>query len=188
MIVSVPWLPHAAGRQHAGMASLLDLYRTLSELAGIDATTIAPGVEGASLAPAFADPAAAGQPYAFSQIQRLSVPAIEREKPWRTFVDYPPEASAFYDPSGFSDAVDIEWMGYSVRNASWRFTEWYQWDGAALRPVPPATQPPTELYDHRADQSAWDPDVAEFDNVASAPEHAQVAAQLRAVLRASVFG
>ena len=37
VIVSVPWLPHAAGRQHAGMASLLDLYRTLSELSGIDA-------------------------------------------------------------------------------------------------------------------------------------------------------
>ena len=187
VIVSVPWLPHAAGRQHAGMASLIDLYKTLSELSGIDAATIDPGVEGHSLAPAFADPTAAGQPYAFSQIQRLSVPAIEREKPWRTFTHYPSEASSFYDPSCFSDAKQIEVMGYTVRSGEWRLTEWYPWNATALRPVPPAAEPPTELYDHRADTSAWDPDT-EFANVASAPEHKQTVADLRAVLRASVFG
>ena len=83
-------------------------------------------------------------------------------------------------------AREIEWMGYTVRSADWRFTEWYEWNGTALRPTLPTDQPPTELYDHREDTTAWDPDT-EFNNVAADPRHAQTTSQLRAVLRASVF-
>ena len=43
-----PWLPASAGRVHGGMAELVDLYRTLSELCGIDPATIDPGVQGAT--------------------------------------------------------------------------------------------------------------------------------------------
>jgi hypothetical protein len=42
-------------------------------------------------------------------------------------------------------------MGYTIRNASWRFTAFFPWDGAALAPVAPAVPRSVQLYDHRGD-------------------------------------
>ena len=42
-------------------------------------------------------------------------------------------------------------MGYTIRNASWRFTAFFPWDGAVLAPVTPAVPRSVELYDHRGD-------------------------------------
>lgn len=114
LIVRAPWLPQSSGKVHDGMAELVDLYRTLSELAGIDPTTIEDGVEGESLAAAFDDPSSAGQQYAFSQTQRISVASLKREMPWMTgkiYAALPAAADKFGDPSCFSPADDIEWMG-----------------------------------------------------------------------------
>ena len=78
-------------------------------------------------------------------------------------------------------------LSYSVRSASYRYTEWYRWNGSALRPVADDAAP-SELYDHRNDTSLWDPDASEYDNVAGDAAHAAAEAALRSVLRAQVFG
>ena len=169
LLVRVPWLPVSAGKTHAGMAELVDLYRTLSDLAG--AAEVEAGVEGESLAPAFSDPSSAGQPYAFSQTQRVSVPSLRKEPlPRSIYRELPAEADAYFDPSCFSNNSQLEWMGYTVRAAHWRYTEWYAWNGTApiVRDGAPA-----ELYDHTLDTSAWDPDVAEYDNVVALLKNAQ---------------
>ena len=62
-----------------------------------------------------------------------------------------------------------------VRSAEWRLTESLGWDGQKLCAKKPSTSVATnattlaftELYDHRRDTSAFDLDVAEYDNVAA---------------------
>lgn len=75
-----------------------------------------------------------------------------------------------------------------MRSHLWRFTEWYQWNGSALRPVVPAAavEAPCELYDHRDDTTLWDPDAAEYENVAEWPVFGTIVSALREVLRAHV--
>ena len=51
-----------------------------------------------------------------------------------------------------------------------------------------AADAPAELYDHQADTSPWDPDVAEYVNVVASAEHSATVAQLKKVLRSAVFG
>ena len=65
---------------------------------------------------------------------------------------------------------ELEWMGYTVRSKSWRFTEWLSWDGKGLCGVAPsaaAADELIELYDHRSDTTPLDLDAAEYTNVAT---------------------
>jgi len=183
LIISVPWLEKSHGRVHTGMAEMVDFYRTLSDLAGIDPSTVDEGVEGDSLAGAFNEPGSSGKPYAFSQTQRINVGHLKKDPfPKNAAMRLPPEADPFFVPSCFSHNQDIEWMGYSVRSKRWRFTQWLAWNQTALCPVSPHAGTPIELYDHRNDTSAFDPDAAEFQNVAEKPENAQVIKNLQQVL------
>jgi arylsulfatase A-like enzyme len=59
-------------------------------------------------------------------------------------------------------ALDPNWLGRTVRTESWRYTEWP--DGTV------------ELYDHRDDPH-------EYVNLASAPNSAPIAADLKRLLR-----
>ena len=56
LIVRAPWKENARNRRVAAAAELVDLYRTLVDLAGLDAAAIQEDVQGASLAPLFDDP------------------------------------------------------------------------------------------------------------------------------------
>ena len=82
-------------------------------------------------------------------------------------------------------AANLTAMGYSVRTADWRFTEWYAWDGS--RCVARFGESiGIELYDHRAAGvgTALDFDATENENVAQDSAHADVVAALRSKLRA----
>lgn len=153
LMISVPWLPAGHGQFHSGMAEMVDFYRTLSDLAGIPPSAVDKGVEGDSLAAAVANPTILGKEYAFSQTQRISVATLRSQG---IYPGLPAVADGFYDPSCFSNRSDIQWMGYSVRSAQWRFTEWLQWNGTALCPVAPRLPPaatPTPSHLRRALQS-----------------------------------
>ena len=79
-------------------------------------------------------------------------------------------------------------MGYSVRSAAYRYTEWYKWNGSALRPVADDAAP-SELYDHRNDTSSSGIRTrAEYENVAGDAAHAAAEAAATSKLRAQVFG
>ena len=100
----------------------------------------------------------------------------------REAMDLPSSADPFYDPSCWSTNKELEWMGYTVRSPSWRFTEWYAWNQTSLCPIR-ADNAPMELYDHRNDTALFDPDVAEYRNVARAKENLEVVSRLRQALR-----
>ena len=87
LIVRAPWLPASRGQQSFTLAEAVDLYRTCAELAGLPAPPADGGgtapVQGVSLAPAFADPAAGGvggRTAALTQFPRCNINASAT--PW----------------------------------------------------------------------------------------------------------
>ena len=84
----------------------------------------------------------------------------------------------------FTDRVDIPWMGFSMRTAQFRYTEWAAWDGATQRPNW-SVLAGRELYDHsHADNNDFD--ATENVNLAEDASHASTVAQLSAQLHALV--
>jgi hypothetical protein len=80
----------------------------------------------------------------------------------------------------FVDRTEMDYMGYSVRTEEWRYSEWVKWNGTDMRPEWDAGVG-AELYDHRAGTDIWN---SENENMAAQPQHAQVVAELSALLRA----
>ncbi len=131
LIVSHPGQRRANARTRA-LVEFVDIYPTLSELAGLP---LPAGLEGASFRPLLDDPQLAWKPAAFSQFPRPQ---------WQT-------------------------MGYTMRTARYRYTEWmHQATGALLA---------AELYDHREDPR-------ENVNLAGESRRKALAARLSAQLRA----
>ena len=63
-------------------------------------------------------------------------------------------------------------MGYSIRTQTWRFTEWYRWNGASLTPDW-SDAAGAELYSHAGDDGT---DFDAFENVNQLDDFPQVAA------------
>lgn len=114
LIIAAPKVM-AAGRATPALADLVDLFPTLTELCGLKAPA---GLDGVSLVPVLADPAKTLKSAAFTQHPR----------------------PAYFDRTerGVPDA-----MGYSVRTARGRYTEWRDWTTGKLRAA--------EYYDHTRD-------------------------------------
>jgi iduronate 2-sulfatase len=141
LIIRAPGVVQEAGHT-AALAELVDLYPTLTELCGIGT----PGqLAGSSLRPVLKDASAAVKPYALSQFIR------------------PYEA--------LSKIARINAMGYSLRTAQYRFTEWYDVKTHALIA--------TELYDHQTDAAE---SINQADNAAYAKRGAQLHLQLKTAL------
>ncbi len=107
LIVSVPGsekVTKNAGKSTKSLAELVDLFPTLTDLAGLKSPA---GLEGMSLAPVLADTGKSLKPGAFSQ--------------------HPRPAYADRTPKGIPDA-----MGYSVRTSESRYTEWREWESGKV--------------------------------------------------------
>ena len=102
LMIAAPGNRHG-GRRTVALAELVDLFPTLAALAGLPA---APRLEGKSLAPVLADPAATVKPAAFTQHPRPPYYDREPEKVPRA-------------------------MGVSARTARVRYTEWRDWKTGA---------------------------------------------------------
>jgi len=114
LILAAPGMK-TAGKASPALAELVDLFPTLTDLCGLKTPA---GLEGVSLAPVLADPARSVKAAAFTEHPR---PAY-------------PDRSA----TGIPDA-----MGFSVRTAVGRYTEWRDWKTGKLLGA--------EYYDHTRD-------------------------------------
>jgi iduronate 2-sulfatase len=140
LIIAPPQAKHP-GVQSAALAEMLDIFPTLSALCGLPP---APGLEGASLVPVLENSAATVKPAAFTQHPRPAYP------------DRTPDKQPTH-------------MGYSVRTAQWRYTEWRNWKTGAVES--------RELYDHS-------PDQPELQNVIANPPDKAALVEAEKLLRA----
>ena len=104
LLVSVPWLPRAHGRRTAALVELVDVFPTLSALAGLPDPTIHPGdapLDGISLLPLFSNESGKRK-FAISQYPRCPVNQTDPALLWQD--NWCIEVSS----SNFS------WMGYSA--------------------------------------------------------------------------
>lgn len=128
-----------AGQSCAGLVELVDLYPTLTELCGLPLPS---HLEGSSFAPLLSAPNLPWKKAAFSQYAR--------------------------NFNGQRDAGKTPPMGYSIRTATHRYTEWLD---------PQRKLVGVELYDQSADP-------INLHNLARAPEYRALAAELAKQLTA----
>ena len=157
----VPMIIYAPGQKGDGKPStrtveLVDLHATLADLAGITA----PKTDGESLAPLLANPAAAWNHPAYTQVTRML--AANNQVP-------PKNATAAKTAVKKQDAAKKKAantrsiMGRSVRTEQFRYTEWGQGrDGM-------------ELYDHTKDPG-------ETQNLATDPAYAEEVKRMKSLL------
>jgi len=214
LIVRAPFKAASVGKRTAVHAELVDLYRTLAELAGLGG--VEDGVQGTSLAPVFDDPGRLSAELlakpAFSQIARCacqpyhckhfeatgrgctlvagaaSAPACLNGSDWRCGWSGT-ECAA--DACSNTPEAQFNFMGYTMRTrgaaggAAWRFTAWVPWDAATGRANWDAPVE-YELFDLEGDDGR-DFDFDGFNaNLANDAAHAATVVQLRATLQAAV--
>ena len=151
----------SAGKTSKCLAELVDVYPTLAELAG--AGTPSDVLDGTSLAPVFADPTVISIPnskgtdnkaLAYSQYPHTSeydCPFYHRSSSGGIAGCSNSSLGGANGKSIATTASTAEWMGYSVRSQSWRYTAWVpgtsgayvdNWDSPLVR---------EELYEHQVD-------------------------------------
>jgi iduronate 2-sulfatase len=184
MIISAPFMDGAAGTRSSALAEAVDLYPTLSELAGLSIDRAQPGyadLGGVSLAPVFRDAAATVKDVAMSQFPRCwqnnthytgRSPGDEKNhtSSWETMSD-----------CHWTQREHLDYMGYKMRTLNFSVTQWFAWNGSALRPDYDHVVG-VELYDHAGDNGMAPAAFDDFENVnlAGNAAYASIEAELRA--------
>lgn len=206
LIISAPWLnaqpaaaAAAAPRRTNAIVELVDILPTVADLAGVplpagemfDGTSLLPLLsevlqrprwEGQA-ADAVAAAAAAGGQSTGTLTQVWTKDAAFSQYPKRVRSGKPA-----WEDNGIihKERATFTHMGYSVRTAQWRLTQWVAWNQTVLRPLwsHPAGVVATELYDHRQTRDyPTDFNQGENTNVANQSAHAAVVAALTGRLR-----
>ncbi|EGD76787.1 iduronate sulfatase [Salpingoeca rosetta] len=142
-MVRVPWKQNSIGKRTKVRAELVDLYRTLADLAGLG-DHVEDGVQGTSLAGAFDDPDAPPHKLqtklAYSQIGRCACALF----PKYNVTQCDANACAHVPLPAF------DFMGYTMRTGDYRFTAWVPFDNTTMR-VDWNRTAAYELYDLTAD-------------------------------------
>ena len=188
LIVRVPWKAAAAGARTAVRAELVDLYRTLVDLAGLNASHVQADVQGTSLAPLFdapaAPPPALAAKAAFSQIGSCACGVYSHALPnggnWTG-------RECNRNRCAGTNVTSFDFMGYSMSTPDgWRYTLWAHMNASTAR-VDFRREVFDELYDLRLDRR----DSFDFDayavNVAAEPGNAALVAEFRATMEAAVL-
>ena len=170
LIISVPWMAGSHGQKTNELVELVDVYQTLSELAGVDLPS-GEKLEGTSLVPLLNNPALTDfKPYALSQYPRCP---SNMSVPWRN------------NWCEFVERTRWPVVGFSMRTKQWRYTEWPEWNGTSMTPVW-ANLHGVELYNHDGDDGT-DFDAFENVNLASQPKYKETVKELSQQLH-SAFG
>lgn len=136
-----------AGQRSESLAELMDLYPTLSELCHLPKPAKADGV---SLAPVLED----------ASVKARKVALTQHPRP------------AYYDREPSKIPTH---MGYSIRTANYRYTEWRDWEtGKTIA---------TELYDHRNDPDETRNVAQDQDEMPVAAEHAKLLQELNPIVQ-----
>jgi iduronate 2-sulfatase len=166
LIVRAPWLQSSVGRTTAAIVELIDVYPSVVDLVGLEPPK-GETLDGVSLRPALTDPAVGLKPYALSQFPRCPADTANASMFWKDNMCEWIERSNFFA------------MGFSIRTARWRLTQWVKWDGHTLQGNWSAVIG-TELYDHAGDTGS---DFDRFEGVNDASRNPGVVKTLSDQLR-----
>lgn len=160
LLIRAPWKKNVIGKHSSNtFAELIDLYRTMVSLAGISVDDIESDVDGMDLSPVFDDPTAYLKQMAFAQYSRCPG---DRYWPKRE----PGHPAWYMNNCEKVPSANISYMGYSIRSATHRYTEWFPWNGDQCEAVWDQSIG-VELYDHTNEKPfPVDHDAFENDNVA----------------------
>ena len=167
LMIAVPWMRTSKGRASEATVELIDIFPTVVAVLN---TGRPEGLDGNSLVPAMTRPAAEvdhNGTYALSQFPRCVAP-------WAQPGDFWSQNNCMQQ-----DRALFSHMGYSIRTRTWRFTEWYAWDGAGLK-AEWSKVAGTELYSHAGNDGS---DFDAFENVNQAGDFPKVVSDLREALR-----
>ena len=141
-MIRTPWLPKSIGKFTPALAEAVDLFPTFVDLSKLGAAVNLPAdqvLQGFSLEPLLVDPPSTGtgiRPYAFSQFAKSLTFSSELGKmvQWDE-CDKCDKTTKVTDPEANAHAID--YMGYSLREDRWRFTEYALHCSPPDWPVPP---------------------------------------------------
>lgn len=164
LLVKVPGKPQAAGQKTASLIDLVDVFPTLASLAGLLAPVAVDGDDVSSL---FDEPTRTLKQAAYHQYPACGMAKINQTRTACNKIK----------------KKQFDFMGYSVRTASWRYTLWLPWDQQKLvaKWEAAASEVQEELYAHDGDDST---DMDRWENVNFATSQPSVAAQHRKLLKA----
>ena len=204
LMMRVPWKASSVGQRTTVKAELVDIYRTLADLAEL--TNVDPvietSVQGSSLAAAFdsptTPPALLANKRAYSQIGRCSCGTYCSGFEVNNMAQgYQPCDASHAGPPRVHECggnaccqipqSQFDYMGYTMRTVDRRFTAWVPWNNLTLRVEWNNTQAMgLELFDLAAD-TGRDFDFAGYStNVAQDSANAKEVADLLADLHAEV--
>jgi arylsulfatase A-like enzyme len=180
LLIRAPWKPKSMGTHAKNTrAELVDLYRTLVSLAGLDANDVDEDVDGIDLSAVFNDVTASVRNYSFSQYSRC--PGARN---WPKVVTGMPDW--YMNNCETVPAQNISYMGYTVRSPEYRYTMWFHWDGATCDPKWDSPLESSngghELYSHVNQVDPGDFDSYENKNLANDPTYASIVKDLQSVL------
>jgi hypothetical protein len=132
LVIRTPWLPKSIGKFTPALAEAVDLFPTFVDLSKLGTAAKLPSdqiLQGFSLQPILVDPPPTGtgiRPYALSQFAKSLTFSSELGKmvPWDE-CDKCDKTTNVTDPEASDKryAHAIDYMGYSLREDRWRFTE-----------------------------------------------------------------
>ena len=173
LIIRTPWLPSSIGKRTLAIAELVDLYPTAVALSGLPSPATE-ALEGSSLLPVLMDPenTVGVKSMAFSQYPRC---------PEFDMYTHPMEYECLETPK-----QNLTLMGFSVRDAEWRYTEWRNWTVECKAVWSAEGLVAQELYDHVGDEGrgAATFDDFEYESLSHLPVHQPVVERLARALLA----
>eukprot|EP00039_Didymoeca_costata_P004773 m.76012 g.76012 ORF g.76012 m.76012 type:complete len:564 (-) comp12538_c0_seq2:173-1864(-) len=161
LIIRAPWITSSVSARTMAMAELVDIFPTLVDLSGLPPVSDSEKLEGISLVPVLEDPSAEAphnKTAAFSQYPRCPQYVMEKNPEGYECLEVPKE--------------NITRMGFSVRLADARYTEWRVWMPTCEADWTAAGLVAQELYNHSGDmgRSPATFDDYEYENLAYKPE------------------
>ena len=162
-------------------AELVDLYRTLTSLAGLPAADIEADVDGVDLSSVLDDPSLNVRNYSFSQYSRCP-----GDRDWKHPVKGQPDW--LMNNCEEVPPQNISFMGYTMRSTEYRYTMWFAFDGANCEAQWDAPLEGEELYSHVGHTDPGNFDDYENANLAANATYARVVAEHRRLLLANFRG
>lgn len=203
LLIRVPWIPAAsAGIRTSAFAEAVDWMPTLIDLAGLPPCLELGNSNGVSLSPVLHNPptngTGVGKQYAFSQFPRCNCTYATPQPDTLNGTCQSNYINAWTHETGatgaannhvclFTPASQFNWMGYSIRAESHRYTIFVEWDGAQLRPQWEAIQS-EELYGEKDLSMDFDSETfSEPTNLAATEPRSAGVKQTISELRAALI-